>query len=198
MKKVVITGIVCLIVGLIAGAILRGCTIKPAPDVPPTVIHDTVFRDSIHTELRYITKWKTSADVSIPVGVDSITGDTIKKDTTITVELPEEHRQFKDTFGNDSVKATVNILFSGVNPRIDTAIYTLDVDIPPVVIEKENGFGWFVGVGASVGYGPVFPNSTIQVAPYAGVTVTVGWGYHWKSSRRKKSNKDINDKLKVL
>jgi len=76
------------------------------------------------------------------------------------------------------------IYISGIEPEIDSIFHYIPRDT--VVIEntttitkhKKQGWGQFVGVGVSGGYG-VSISQTPQFSPFVGVTVTYGWGFHF-------------------
>ena len=148
---------------------------KVYKDIKEVEIHDTIIRTQIdtiyHDRIRYVTAYDTSIIV---------TRDTIKD--TVHLVLPIQHKEFRDTFGRDSAKATVSILYHGFNPVIDTAIYTLDV-IPSVVI-KHNGWSQFVGIGVGMGYGVSKVGNNAYVGPEVGIHFVYGFGYHWDTKKQ--------------
>lgn len=181
---------IMLVLVCIAASLLLGrCTGESvAPPAEPVVIHDTI---AVHDTLRLREHTKT---------IEVIRHDTIwlpKVDsaknahTTTDAEyalVPITQSEYRDTFATDSTRAEVAVLFSGYNARIDSVGINYQATIQPVVYEKESGWGPFVGIGASAGYG-LGCKDPLRFEPFIGVTVVVGWGYHWKPKKNTHKNK---------
>lgn len=176
----IIFGAVCLVAGIVLGAGFRSCSSKPAePALRPEVIHDTVcihdtMRIAAKTTTRYITRTDTV------VKTITVLGDTV----TVPVEMPLEHKQYRDTFTTDSSRIELGVRFSGWHAQIDGIDLKSQYTIQPRTIEKKKGWGQFIGVGIGVGYGASFVGNgsgvtIVHAAPEIGVHITYGWGYHW-------------------
>lgn len=169
-KGYIITGIVSVVVGLLIGWLLtRHFYSKDTPQ--PVEIHDTIVRTAVDIDTLYLDRLRYVEvyDTAVIFEHDTVTD-------TIYMNIPIEHREYRDTFGTDSAKVAVNIKYHGFRAGIDTASYMLDV-IPQVHI-KRNGWGQFVGVGVSAGYG-IGMGVTPRFEPFIGVSVVYGFGYHW-------------------
>ena len=183
-KRFVIVGVISLVVGTVIGWLLTKHYYAPTP-VTPTTIHDTVFRDSI--QIKEVIKWKyrTTKDSIISHGpIVTTDNDTIIIPND-TISIPIDHYDYSDSAVTDTSCVKWTVLYSGYNASIDT--FYLDWTFTPSTpIEvKDNGWSQFVGIGASIGYGLGCANP-LRFEPFIGITVTYGWGYHWKS--RRKSN----------
>lgn len=181
-KKLLIVGVSSLVVGLIIGWLLTRHFYAAEPTVPVT-LHDTIFRDSI--QIKEVVKWKyrTEHDTIIEhepivVGIDTI---ILPADT---VHVPIDHYEYTDSIVTDTSRVSWNVIYSGYKASIDT--FQLDWTFTPSipVVERDNGWGQFVGIGVSVGYG-LGCQSPLRFEPFIGATVTYGWGYHWKTKKRK-------------
>lgn len=159
--------VTCLIGGVIIGASFRGCS-KPQP-TEPIVLHDTL---TIRDTLRIAGKTKT-------VYV-SLTDTMIVRDTdTIRIEIPIEHKEYRDTFETDSSRIELGVHYQGYKAKIDSIDLKSRYTIQPSVVEKKRGFAWCVMPSVQVGYGVAF-GSPVVAAPYVGIGVSVGWGYTWR------------------
>lgn len=169
-KSHIVTGVVCLAVGVALAIGIRSCTSIPQP-TDPIVIHDTI---SVTDTLRIAGKTKTLyVRDTILVCANNAPTDTTKIDTLVYAQ-----KEYRDTFTTDSSRTELAVRFSGYNAKIDSIGLTQEWTIQPRVVEKKNGWGWCVMPSVQVGYGVAF-GSPIIAAPYIGVGVSVGWGYHW-------------------
>ena len=163
--------IVSLLAGMIFGLVLacigRGC--KPSSPAKPIVLTDTI---RVHDTLRI--KEHTKPREVVRIDTIWLKGDTI----TEYVEIPITQSEYRDTFATDSTRAEVAVLFSGYNARIDSIGINYRFEVEPRVIRKKKGFGWCVMPSLQVGYG-VALGSQVVAAPYIGVGVAIGWGYHF-------------------
>ena len=160
-------GAVCLLAGIVLGFFLKGC--KPSSPAEPIVIHDTIsVTDTLHiaghTKTLYVTKW-----------------DTIEvRDTdTIKIEIPIEHREYRDTFVTDSSRIELGVYFEGYKAKIDSIDLNYRFEVQPQVQVKKKGWGQFVGIGVGGGYGASIVGQTVYAAPQIGVSIVYGFGYHW-------------------
>lgn len=182
-KKILITAVVCLGGGLLAGLLLRGCS-KPSNPPEPIVIHDTITVNDTayiwkHTKPKEIVKWDTCYLPAVDSGHHSV--DT---NNMVEVQVPITAYEYRDTFNTDTSRIELGVHFSGYKAKIDSLDLNYTFIVNPVVQEKENGWGQFIGVGLSAGYG-LGCKDPLRFEPFIGVTITYGWGYHWKSSKRK-------------
>lgn len=162
--------------GVIILALLRLLIYSFSRTPEPVIVErvDTIKVDTGRivekTQIQYVTLFDT-----IYTAVRDT--DTIQ----VAIELPIEHKLYKDTIETDSTALELEIEFSGFKPSLDRVgaiVHTTYEKVPEV---KKRGFSRFVGVGAHVGVGtgydiiekrPVF-------GPEVGVGVTIGWGYTW-------------------
>ena len=159
--------VTCLIGGVIIGASFRSCSKQPKPE--PIVLHDTI---SVTDTFRIAGKTKT-------VYV-SLTDTMIVRDTdTIRVEIPIEHKEYRDTFETDSSRIELGVHYQGYKAKIDSIDLKSRYSIQPAVVEKKRGFAWCVMPSVQVGYGVAF-GSPVVAAPYVGIGVSVGYGFYWK------------------
>ena len=193
-KKILIAVVISLVVGLLSGWLLTKHYCTPPPSVPVTM-HDTVFRDSI--QIKEVVKWRyRTSDDSIISHDPIITADS---DTILipddTIQIPIDHYEYSDSAVTDTSRVAWTVLYSGYKASIDT--FQLDWTFTPSVLveEKENGWGQFIGIGVSAGYG-LGCGSPLRFEPFVGVTVTYGWGYHWKSRKLKNKRKNFNSDIR--
>ena len=164
--RYILTALAGVAVGLFAMFLMQRC--KPDVPVEPIVIHDTLtitdtFRIAGKTKVQYVT----------------LTDTMVVRDTdTIRMEIPIEHKVYHDTISTDSSSVELGVYFEGYKAKIDSVKVAYKCEISPTTIEKKRGWGWFVGPSVQVGYGVAF-GSPIVAAPYVGVGVSIGWGYHW-------------------
>lgn len=160
-------------VGLLIGLPMKGCSRsdKPAVD-PPCVLRDTFFihdtTELSKVKLRYITKH----DTAIVFEHDSI-------HDTIYVEVPISHNEYTNTFGNDSAKVNLSVLYSGYRASIDSIGIGYEFNYTPRTITKKKGWGQFVGFGVGAGYGVSAIGNQAYLSPQVGITIVYGFGYHW-------------------
>ena len=161
---------VCLVAGVIIGSLFKGCSNKPIEPAKPVEIHDTIaIHDTAYiagkTKVLYVTKTDTA----------------IVRDTdTIRIEIPIEHKEYRDTFVTDSSRTELAVRFSGYDAKIDGIELTQDWTIQPRTIEKKRGWRWCVMPSVQVGYGASVVGQQVFAAPYVGVGVAVGYGYTFK------------------
>lgn len=175
MKQEIKYGIAALI-GFIFGIMLCLLISKSSSGdsniAPPKEVHDTILHTDtcIVEKLRYVTKFDTAVVV-----INKHTHDT----DTVYVQLPIEHKEYRDTIGRDSARATIDILYSGYHAKIDTAIYTLDV-IPPSPVKIKKGWGQGIGLGIGPAAGIfITPDGRAHFGGGVVVTATYNFGYHW-------------------
>lgn len=166
MKKSIITGFICLLLGFLLGYCTYYYTTK---DLAPKEI---IIRDTITTE-RLVEKTVFKNIVRVDTIRDTI--QLADNDTIIAVEVPISQYSYKDTLKTDSTTAIIGIDYSGYNAKLDKV--ELDY-IYKSHKEKTKHFGQFVGVGVQVGYG-LGINTTPRFEPYIGIGITYGWGYRW-------------------
>lgn len=185
-KKISITAVVCLIGGLLAGLLLRGCG-KPS-NPKPVVIHDSIaVHDTAyiikHTKPKEIVKWDTCYLPAVDSG-----NHFADSNNMVEVQIPITAYEYRDTFKTDTSRIELGVHFSGYKAKVDSLDLNYTFVVNPVVEEKENGWGPFVGIGASVGYG-LGCKDPLRFEPFVGVTVVVGWGYHWKPKKNTRKSK---------
>lgn len=134
-------------------------------------------RDTIQVD-REVIKWKER--VRYVTKFDTIIyaiRDTVSD--TIRVELPIEHKEYRDTITNDSTRIIMAIDYSGFKPQLDRVWVDYSADRRYAVQSKKKGhFGQFVGVGVQVGYG-LGVSVTPKFEPYIGIGISYGFGYSW-------------------
>lgn len=169
-------GAVCLLVGIVLGFFLKGC--KPSSPAEPIVLTDTI---RVHDTLRLREHTKTIEVVRYDTiwlpKVDSAQNAHTTTDAEFAL-VPITQSEYRDTFATDSTRAEVAVLFSGYNARIDSIGINYRFEVEPRVERKKKGFGWCVMPSVQVGYG-VALGSQVVAAPYIGVGVAIGWGYHF-------------------
>jgi hypothetical protein len=175
-KSHIIVGCSALVIGLIAGLLLRGCSGSELPEDPePIVLHDTIsVHDTAyiakHTKPKEVVRWDT---IYLP-------GNDKTNDTTDAYALiPITQSEYRDTFATDSTRAEIAVLFSGYNAKIDSVGLTYEATIQPKVYVKKKGWGQFVGIGVGAGYGASVVGSQVYAAPQIGISIVYGFGYHW-------------------
>lgn len=174
----ILSAFVGLLVGLFAMWCFQRCSVQP---VEPIVIHDSISVPdtaalAAHTKPKYIVKWDT---LYMPKDSSFVSEDSCShKDTTPYVAIPITAYEYKDTFVTDTSSIELAVAFSGYNARIDSIGINYRFEVEPRVIREKKGFGWCVMPSVQVGYGVAF-GSQVVAAPYIGVGVAVGWGYHW-------------------
>lgn len=169
-------GAVCLVAGIVLGFFLKGCTNSEIPnDLQPIVLHDTI---SVH-DTAYIAKHTKPIEV---IRHDTLWLPAVAENAHTTTDayalVPITQSEYRDTFATDSTRAEIAVLFSGYNAKIDSVGLTYEATIQPKVYVKKKGWGWCVMPSVQVGYGVAF-GSPIVAAPYIGVGVAFGWGYHF-------------------
>ena len=171
-KKILITAVVCLSGGLLAGLLLRGCGNNNPPE--PIVIHDSIsVHDTTyiykHTTPKEIVKWDTCY---LPI-TDSI-------HDTISVQVPIMAYEYLDTFKTDTSSIELGVHFSGYKAKIDSIDLQYRFEVEPRMIEKKHDWRWAVTPSVQVGYGASIVGQQVYAAPYVGVGISVGFGYTWK------------------
>lgn len=152
-------------VGLFAMWMMQRCGTHP---IEPITIHDTIC---IHDTTRIAAKTRT-------IYVAKLDTLIVRDTDSIAVTLPLEHKEYRDTFSTDTSRIELAVAFSGYNAKIDSVGMNYHFEVEPRIIEKKKGWRFFVGPSVQVGYGVAF-GSPIIAAPYVGVGIAVGWGYHW-------------------
>ena len=154
--------------GLALGVLLMWLLSRNTPPAEPIVLHDTI---SVTDTIRIAGKTRT---------IEVARYDTIKTFDTLTqyAVVPIEAKEYRDTFATDTSSIELAVAFSGYNARIDSVGINYHFEVQPRVERQKRGFGWCVMPSVQVGYGVAFGNSVIA-APYIGVGVAVGWGYHF-------------------
>ena len=173
MEKVLnwIIGIL-FILSLIANIILGICLSNKKTDIIERKIevHDTttVVRDSIisHTVTKYVTNFDTL--VYIIKDTDSL---------EVPIELPIEHKTYRDTINKDSIVYDIQVDYSGYKPSLDLIKLDSKYVKEETIITKPKHWRQFIGVGVQVGYGVTIPQPKFE--PYVGVGITYGFGYTW-------------------
>lgn len=177
-KSHIIVGCSTLVIGLIAGLLLRGCSGSELPEDPePIVLHDTIaVHDTAyiakHTKPKEVVRWDTLYLPAVAENAHSTTD-------TDYVLVPITQSEYRDTFATDSTRAEIAVLFSGYNAKIDSVGLTYEATIEPRVVDKKKGWRFFVGPAIQVGYGAGLNGNQVIASPYVGVGVSLGWGYSW-------------------
>ena len=192
-KEHIALTVFCFVAGVIIGAGLRSCSVKPGStppeQVPPVVIHDTILlRDSSHLSshtkpkevVRHDTIWITKpTEVSeVKDTTSKTTRDTTSKDAEFAL-VPITQHEYRDTFLTDSSRIELGVQFSGYDAKIDNVDLQYSFQVQPRTIVKKKGWGQFIGVGIGVGYGASVVGQRVYAAPEVGIHITYGWGYHW-------------------
>ena len=161
-----------MVAGLLVGAGVRSCKgAQPEPS-KPEVIHDTVTieKEAIedNTAVRSVEPYDTAV---------VLIHDTVQD--TIYIEIPIEHKQYRDTINADSARIRLNILFHGYRAGIDHI--GVSYDIRPVTRTeiRKKGWGQFVGVGIGAGYGVSAHGGNVYASPQVGINIVYGFGYHF-------------------
>lgn len=139
-----------------------------------------------------------SYTADIETTIETVT-DTVFSHSTDTLYVYKENIQYKEIRAVDTIfirdtilireqkvyeDSLAKIWISGVEPELDSICYFIPRDTvkinttQTVTIHKKQGWGQFVGVGISGGYGASI-SQTPQFSPFVGVTVTYGWGFHF-------------------
>jgi len=176
-KKILITAVVCLIGGLLAGLLLRGCG-KPN-DPQPIIIHDSITVNDTayiikHTKPKEVVKWDTCYLPAVDSG-----NHFVDTNNMVEVQVPITAYEYRDTFKTDSSNIELGVHFSGYKAKIDSIDLNYKFEVQPVVIEKKTDWRFAVTPSIQVGYGVAFGN-TVITAPYVGIGISVGWGYTFK------------------
>jgi len=177
-KKILITAVVCLIGGFIAGLCLKGCS--KTPDPKPVIIQDSIL---VH-DTAYIIKHTTPKEVVrvdtcwLPA-VDS-SQHNVDSTSMVQVEVPITAYEYHDTIKTDSSSIEMGVYFSGYKAKIDSTSLKYHFEVQPQIVEKESGWGWSVTVGPYVGYGITISNGQVLAGPEIGLGVQLGIGYQKK------------------
>lgn len=183
--------IAALLAGILVGSGFARCSKPQTVPAEPVIVHDTIVRtDSViieHTKWRYRTFHDTTI-IRVPdtLSTDSsshVTQDSIPWGDTLTIAIPIDHYEYVDSFGTDTASVHLRVLYSGYRASIDTVGLSYRFEAQPVVVEKSSGWGHFIGLGVSAGYGATEVDRRIYAAPTVAITVTYGWGYYWKPRR---------------
>ena len=169
---------VCLIGGLLAGLLLRGCG-KPS-NPKPVVIHDSIpVHDTAyiikHTKPKEIVKWDTCYLPAVDSG-----NHRADSNNMVGVQVPITAYEYHDTIKTDSSSIEMGVYFSGYRAKIDSTSLKYHFEVQPQVVEKESGWGWSVTVGPYVGYGITISNGQVLVGPEIGLGIQLGIGYQKK------------------
>ena len=149
-------------------------------NIEPQIItvHDTTIVTQERIKEKEKVKYVTNTDTFF---VYQNTIDSLFIKDTVYIQIPIEHKQYTDTFTTDTTKTILDIKYSGYKASLDGIYVQSSFTQKERIKVKHTGFGQFVGIGVHVGYGaninPI--NKTLQPAPYIGVGITYGWGYHW-------------------
>lgn len=180
-KSHIIVGCSTLVIGLIAGLLLRGCSGSEIPEDPePIVLHDTI---SVH-DTAYIAKHTKPIEVirhdTLWLSKEDSAENAHSTTDTNYALVPITQSEYRDTFATDSTRAEIAVLFSGYNAKIDSVGLTYEATIQPKVYVKKKGWNFFVGPAIQVGYGAGLNGNQVIASPYVGVGVSLGWGYTWR------------------
>lgn len=195
-----------LLMGLLIGYHLRGCSVEQPTTSEPIVVHDTIMvQDSAwlaeHTKhnpkpIRHDTIWIErvgSAENAHTTTDSNHYGYTTEMVDSIAVAIPITQSEYRDTFATDTSRVEVGVLFSGYNARIDSIGINYQVVAQPLVYEKESGWGWNYTLGFYAGYGATLVNGQIALAPEIGFGFSIGIGYQRKFKRRNIINYSPNE-----
>ena len=139
-------------------------------------VKDTVVRDSIQIQEKVRTVFKTQFDTAIILKRDTI-------QDTLYVELPIEHKQYKETINKDSIIYDVQIDYSGFHPSLDRIEVGSNFVRQEIKVEKDKPWRFGVMIGPYIGYGgQINPTTKVVTAgPEIGIGIQVGWGYTFKT-----------------
>lgn len=179
-----------LLAGILVGSGFARCSKPQTAPVEPVIVHDTVtLTDSViieRTRWRYRTYHDTTI-IRVPNTLSTqdttYDHDSIQLADSITLSIPIDHYEYVDSFGTDTARVRLRILYSGYRASIDTVGMSYRFEAQPVVVEKSSGWGHFIGLGVSAGYGATEVDRRIYAAPTVAFTFTYGWGYYWKPRR---------------
>lgn len=174
-KRYFAIGISSLAIGVLMGLLItmKSCSSNKQPDT--IVINDTIVRtDTAYIASKTKILYKTTHDTIVIAKIDSI-----HEVDTIRIEIPIEHKEYRDTFSTDSSSINLAVKFSGYHTKIDSVGLDYNFLVEPKVITKKKGFGWCLMPSINLGYGLGVNPSTSVFTPYIGVGVSIGWGYHW-------------------
>lgn len=169
-NKQIIKYCISALVGFFLGILVNipSCQKNQDIKVEYVKIHDTIVK----TEYQIQEKTKIKYIDRIDTFYVTTEGDSIE-----LKDLPIEHKEYNDTILQDSVKATVNVLYSGYNAKIDSFNLYLESYNKNTVITKNKTkrFGWDVTIGPSIGYGVTFgPHGTYQNGFNFGINLVIG------------------------
>lgn len=159
--------------GIMSSLILYFCIgRKTVVEEKVVYVRDTISIPYETIKYKERVKYVTQFDTIICVVRDSVMD-------TVRVELPIEHKQYRDTIKTDTTDIKVDIEYSGFKPQLDRVWIDYSYTGKQLVKSKKKGhFGQSVVVGVQVGYG-VGINNPIKFNPYVGVGITYGFGYSW-------------------
>ena len=130
----------------------------------------TVTKDSIieKTKTIYIEHWDTT-----------VIYEKEDKTDSVKIDIPIEHKTYKDTIKSDSSNVQLEIQYSGFKPSLDS-IHINYSYLPkqyPIIKKNKAKMGKSFNIGLQTGYGGVIlPDGTVRLAPYIGVGGSFGFG----------------------
>lgn len=145
--------------------------------VEPLIIE---LHDTIETE-RIIEKTKTLYKTVYDTIIITDTAANGVRDT-VKIEIPIEHKDYRDTISTDTTSLILDIKYSGFRSTIDGLEYKYTYQpTKPSQNQKKAGFGQFVGIGAYAGTGFGYGLSSRQMdfTPSVGVCLVYGIGWTW-------------------
>lgn len=159
--------------GILSSLILYFCVGRKTVEVEKMVyVRDTISIPVETIKYKERVKYVTEFDTIICVVRDSVYD-------TIRVELPIEHKQYKDTILTDTTDIKVDIEYSGFKPQLDRVWIDYSYKNKQTLKSPKKGkFGQSIVIGVQVGYGVGISNP-IKFNPYVGVGITYGFGYSW-------------------
>lgn len=174
-NKVITTLLSVFLVFSIILNIYLGITLRNTKvDVNTQVVYvtDTIVKDSIQIQEKIKPIYTTFYDTAVIFQHDTVSD-------TIYVELPIEHKQYKDEIKKDSIHYNIEIDYSGFHPSLDKiAINTTYIKSETQIIQtKPWKFG--IMIGPYIGYGGYINPSThvMSAGPEIGIGIQLGWGY---------------------
>lgn len=167
--KKIINYLISVFVGFALGVLVNIPSCQKQPEVKIEYIKttDTITKTEVQikekTQIKYIDRLDTCYV-------------TVGGDTVYIKDLPIEHKEYNDTLCmSDSVKANINILYSGYNAKIDSFNLTLDnyKEVRTITAPAKK-FGWDVTIGPSIGYGIAPTTTGFKHGMYFGASIVIG------------------------
>lgn len=137
-------------------------------------VHDTTYIPQERIVEKTTTKYVTLVDTFLV----TVPGDTVY------IDIPIEHKEYRDTIKTDSTSVDLKINYHGWNSDIDSIRlnYTFNSE-REVIVKEPKRFGWSICAGPYIGYGiNLTPTNPMQVNHgfEVGIGVMLGIDYRIK------------------